>query len=234
LRGILPAATQLGSGGMGEVWRARRSDGAYEGRAAVKVLKRGMDSHAVLQRFAQERQALARLNHPHIARLLDAGLSDEGLPYFVMELVDGRPSTSRAGSAAGAAAGALPATGRRRGLRAPQPAGAPRPQARQRAGGRAKARSSCWTSASPRRWTRWRPTRRRRATLGGQRPFTPHYASPEQVRGEPVSTATDIYSLGVLLYQMLTGQRALPAAGATTPMRRHAACWKKNPRAPAA
>ena len=81
----------LGAGGMGEVFEARRADGSYEGRAAVKLLKRGMDSAAVLQRFAQERNALARLSHPHIARLLDAGASAEGLPFFVMDYVDGKP-----------------------------------------------------------------------------------------------------------------------------------------------
>ncbi len=74
----------VGSGGMGDVFEARRADGNFEGRAAVKLLKRGMDSAAVLKRFASERQALARLSHPHIARLLDAGASDDGLPYFVM------------------------------------------------------------------------------------------------------------------------------------------------------
>ena len=82
---------RLGSGGMGDVFEARRADGSFEGRAAIKLIKRGMDSEAVLQRFAQERQALARLHHPHIATLLDAGLSDDQLPYFVMEFVDGLP-----------------------------------------------------------------------------------------------------------------------------------------------
>ena len=81
----------LGSGGMGEVWAAERDDGRYAGQAAIKLLKRGMDSEAVLARFAQEQQALARLSHPHIAHLLDAGLSPDGLPYFVMERIDGRP-----------------------------------------------------------------------------------------------------------------------------------------------
>lgn len=81
----------LGSGGMGEVWLAERADGAYQGEAAVKLLKRGMDSAAVLKRFAQERQALARLDHAHIARLFDAGLSPAGLPFFVMERVQGQP-----------------------------------------------------------------------------------------------------------------------------------------------
>ena len=79
----------LGAGGMAEVMRARRADGAWEGEAAVKVLKRGMDSATVLARFALEQRALARLNHPHIAHLLDAGRSADGLPYFVMEHVDG-------------------------------------------------------------------------------------------------------------------------------------------------
>jgi hypothetical protein len=81
----------LGRGGMGEVWEAARDDGQYQGRVAVKLLKPGMDSAAVLQRFAQERQALARLAHPHIARLLDAGATPRGLPYVVMEHVDGQP-----------------------------------------------------------------------------------------------------------------------------------------------
>jgi hypothetical protein len=85
----------LGRGGMSEVMRVRRADGAWEGQAAVKLLKRGMDSASVLARFAQEQRALARLNHPHIAHLLDAGRSQGGLPYFVMELVS--RSTDRPG-----------------------------------------------------------------------------------------------------------------------------------------
>jgi hypothetical protein len=72
----------LGAGGMGDVFEATRADGSYTGRAALKILKRGLDSAAILQRFSLERQALARLNHPHIATLLDAGLSADGLPYF--------------------------------------------------------------------------------------------------------------------------------------------------------
>ncbi len=79
----------LGAGGMGEVFEAERADGAFEGLSAVKLLRHGMDSVLVLQRFAQERQALARLSHPHIAHLYDAGLSAGGAPYFVMELVRG-------------------------------------------------------------------------------------------------------------------------------------------------
>ncbi len=117
----------IGAGGMGEVFEARRADGSYEGRAAVKLLKRGMDSAAVLQRFAQERQALARLTHPHIARLLDAGASDEGLP-LLRAGVRRRPAhrRRRARPGAGRAAAPVPAAGRRGGARAPQPARASR------------------------------------------------------------------------------------------------------------
>ena len=199
----------IGAGGMGEVFEARRADGSYEGRAAVKLLKRGMDSAAVLRRFALERQALARLSHPHIARLLDAGASDQGLPYFVLEYVDGRAIDQ-----------AMPGLALRERLRlflqlADAVAHAHRNllvhrdlkpsnvlvdaqgQVKLLDFGIAKALDPFEGSEGNDGST----------TVGGQRPYTPNYASPEQVRGEPVSTATDIYSLGVLLYQMLTGTR---------------------------
>ena len=81
----------LGRGGMGEVYLAARADGAYQQQVAVKLLKRGVDTDAVLQRFLRERRILGRLNHPHIARLLDAGATADGRPYLVMELVNGLP-----------------------------------------------------------------------------------------------------------------------------------------------
>ncbi|RZJ02997.1 MAG: serine/threonine protein kinase [Rubrivivax sp.] len=192
----------LGSGGMGEVWLARRDDGAYEGEAAIKLLKRGMDSAAVLQRFAQERQALARLGHAHIARLMDAGLSPQGLPYFVMERVEGRPID--------AACAELPLEARlrlflqladavahahrhllvHRDLKPGNVLVTPQQQVKLLDFGIAMALGAD-----------------EGAELTQARPFTPSHASPEQVRGEPVGTATDIYSLGVLLYQLLTGER---------------------------
>ncbi len=197
----------LGAGGMGEVFEARRADGQYEGRAAVKLLKRGMDSAAVLQRFALERQALARLNHPQIARLLDAGASAEGLPYFVMEYVDGRPIDqevqglpleARLGlfmQLADAVAHAHRNLLVHRDLKPGNVLVDGSGQVKLLDFGIAKALDPLEGLDAG------------NTTVGGQRPYTPNYASPEQVRGEPVSTATDIYSLGVLLYQMLTGTR---------------------------
>jgi tetratricopeptide (TPR) repeat protein len=206
----------LGSGGMGQVWLAERADGAFRGEAAIKLLKPGMDSTAVLARFAQEQQALARLAHPHIARLLDAGRSAEGLPYFVMERIDGRPIDR--------ACEGLPLPARlalflqladavahahrhllvHRDLKPSNVLVDRDGQVKLLDFGIAKALDPLegGTDAS--------------LTQAGERPFTQHYASPEQVRGEPVSTATDIYSLGVLLYVLLTGRRPY-GRDATTP-----------------
>ena len=205
----------IGSGGMGEVFEARRADGQYDGRAAVKLLKRGMDSAAVLQRFAQERQALARLSHPHIARLLDAGASDDGLPYFVLEYIDGQPIDEAVRGLdiesrlrlflqlADAVAHAHRNLLVHRDLKPGNVLVDGDGQVKLLDFGIAKALDPLEGADGV-------------TTVGGQRPYTPHYASPEQVRGEPVSTATDIYSLGVLLYQMLTGTRPT-GRNATTP-----------------
>ena len=85
---------RLGRGGMGEVLLAERADGLFEQRVAIKLLRRGMATDDVLARFARERRILARLVHPHIARLLDGGATEDGRPYFVMELVEGEPITA--------------------------------------------------------------------------------------------------------------------------------------------
>ncbi len=196
----------IGAGGMGDVFEACRADGSFKGRAAVKLLKRGMDSAAVLQRFSQERHALARLNHPNIARLLDAGASEAGLPYFVLEYVDGQgidlavrhlPLDQRLRlflqltDAVGYAHRNLLV---HRDLKPGNVLVDAEGQVKLLDFGIAKALDPLEDHHS-------------QTTFGGVRPYTPNYASPEQVRGEPVSTSTDIYSLGVLLYQMLTGTR---------------------------
>src|SRR5687768_18070532 len=82
---------ELGRGGMGTVYLGERADAQFEMRVAIKLIKRGMDTDAVLQRFRHERQILAGLEHPNIARLLDGGTTEDGVPYFVMEYVDGQP-----------------------------------------------------------------------------------------------------------------------------------------------
>jgi hypothetical protein len=223
----------LGAGGMGEVFEARRADGQYEGRAAVKLLKRGMDSVAVLQRFALERQALARLSHPQIARLLDAGASAEGLPYFVMEYVDGRP-IDQALQGLGleqrlavflqltdAVAHAHRNLLVHRDLKPGNVLVDGEGRVKLLDFGIAKALDPLESFLAHDGST----------TVGGQRPFTPHYASPEQVRGEPVSTATDIYSLGVLLYQMLTGTRPT-GRKATTPAEAARSVLEEEPTRP--
>ena len=84
---------ELGQGGMGTVYLASRADGEFEQKVALKLINRGMDTNAVLKRFMLERQILARLEHPNIASLLDGGTTDDGLPYFVMEYVEGLPVT---------------------------------------------------------------------------------------------------------------------------------------------
>ena len=198
----------LGTGGMGEVFEARRADGSYEGRAAIKVLRRGIHSSgAVLQRFTQERQALARLEHPHIAHMLDAGLSSDGLPYFVMEYVDGQPIDEAARTLplerrldlflqlADAVAYAHRNLLVHRDLKPGNVLVTPQLQVKLLDFGIAKALDPLDGAGAD-------------MTLDAARPFTPNYASPEQVRGEPVGTATDVYSLGCLLYLMLTGVRA--------------------------
>jgi eukaryotic-like serine/threonine-protein kinase len=211
---------EIGQGGMGAVFLAVRDDDAFHKRVALKVLKRGMDTEAIVRRFRTERQILAGLDHPSIARLLDGGTTSDGLPYLVMEYVEGVPLADFADQQ-------QLGTTRRLWLflrlctavqyahqnliihRDIKPAnvlvtadGVPKLLDF----GIAKlvnAELSGQTLAS--------------ATGPGLQLMTPEYASPEQARGEPITTATDVYSLGILLYELLTGRmpytftsRALP------------------------
>ena len=128
---------EIGRGGMGAVYLAERADGQYEQRVALKVIKRGMDTEQVLARFRAERQILASLDHPNIARLLDGGSTEQGAPFFAMEYIEGR-ADRRLGRPAGALGGRsappLPPGLWRRELRAPATGGAPGHQAAQHPG----------------------------------------------------------------------------------------------------
>ncbi len=195
----------LGHGGMAEVWEARRVDGQFEQTVAVKLLKRGMDSEELVRRFLRERQILAHLDHPGIARLFDGGLAPDGRPYFVLERVEGEPITEwcahrhlgireRLGLII-ACCGALAAAHRQlvvhRDLKPSNILVNADGQVKLLDFGIAKLLASDGEDDR---------------THAEVRVLTPAYAAPEQILGEPVSTGTDVYALGVVAYQLLTGR----------------------------
>ncbi|HEY0745775.1 MAG TPA: serine/threonine-protein kinase, partial [Steroidobacteraceae bacterium] len=201
---------ELGRGGMAVVMLAERIDGQFEQRVALKLIKRGMDSEAVLARFLRERQILARLSHPNIARLLDGGLSNDGRPYFVLEYVEGAPILAycEAHSLSLRArlecilqiCAALQFAHRQLvvhlDIKPSNVMVTEHGEVKLLDFGIAKLLGDALTE----------PAMQTHAHL--QRPLTPGYAAPEQVLGEPVSTATDVYGVGCLLYELMTGQRA--------------------------
>jgi serine/threonine-protein kinase len=205
--GAYTLESPLGAGGMGSVWLARRSDGRYEGAVAVKLLNLALMGHGGAERFAREGQVLARLTHPHIARLLDAGI-DEGQPYLVLEHVEGEPidrwcDTRLLGVDArvrlmldvlAAVAHAHSKLVLHRDLKPANILVSRDGMVKLLDFGIAKLLDEA-TLASP-------PTE---ITVQGGRAFTPDYAAPEQVQGGDVTTATDVYALGVLLYMLLGG-----------------------------
>ena len=224
-RGVLGAfapGTRLGpyriealvaEGGMGEVYRAERVDGHYEQTVAIKVLRPGYRTAEAVRRFRLERQVLARLEHPDIAAILDGGATPDGRPYLVLQFVDGVPITefcrrlpvearlhllSRVARVVQFAHSRLIV---HRDLKPSnilvQADGSPRLLDF----GIAKLLDPDAEEGL------------RLATRPDTRLLTPEHAAPEQLRGEPVSTATDVYALGVLLYTMLSGRRPFPAKG---------------------
>jgi len=200
---------QLGRGGMAVVYLAERADGAYEQQVALKLLSPALSSEALIERFLLERRIHARLEHPGIARLLDAGVGDDGEPYFVLEYVDGEPLTSwcdknvftitqrlrlfeRICDAVQYAHGHLVV---HRDLKPSNILITESGEVKLLDFGIAKLLAEEEGVEST------------VLTRLGLRPYTPGYAAPEQLRGDGVTVVTDVYALGVLLYELLTGRR---------------------------
>ncbi len=198
---------EIGHGGMGDVYRAGRADGQYEKEVAIKLVRGGYDTAAVLERFRHERQILASLDHPNIARLLDGGTNDEGVPYLVMELIEGIPIDQYC------RVHQLNVSER---LRLFLKVCSAVQYAHQRLvihrdikpGNILVTREGVPKLLDFGIAKILDPASSSETTMGS--PMTPEYASPEQIRGEPITTATDVYSLGVVLYQLLTGRSPYP------------------------
>lgn len=210
----------LGRGGMGVVYLAARADDQYRKEVAIKLMSGGFASPEMMRRFRAERQILANLEHPNIARLLDAGTTAGGSPYVVMEYVDGRPADQYC---------ADKHLGIRGRLRLFQLIAKAVQYAHQNVVvhrdikpanilvtdsgdpklldfGIAKLLAPDYQLSG--------------VTQAGDRVMTPDYASPEQIRGEPITTSTDVYSLGALLYELLAGQPPFRSSGTLSQLER--------------
>ena len=223
---------EIGEGGMGAVYLAARADDVFEKQVAIKIMPQSLSTESMIQRFRSERQILASLEHPNITRLLDGGTTGDGLQYFVMEYIKGQPIDEYCEQQQ------LSTTERLRLFRIVCAAvhyahqnliihrdikpgnvlvtaeGVPRLLDF----GIAKLlnpEGSLETSA---------------ATLTVARLMTPEYASPEQVRGETVTTASDVYSLGVLLYELLAGRKPYRLTGKSAAEVERAICGEEPER----
>ena len=204
--GAYKIVREIGRGGMGAVYLGARADDEFSKRVAIKLIRTGMNTEFVVRRFLSERQILANLDHPNIARLLDGGTTEEGLPYFVMEYIEGQAireycDTRRLSN--------------EERLKLFQEVCSAVQYAHQNlvihrdikpgnilvtADGTIKLLDFGIAKLLA-------PGPGRDETTAAVRVMTPDYASPEQARGDPITTSSDVYSLGVLLYELLTGHQ---------------------------
>ncbi len=210
--GVYQIAELIGVGGMGEVYRAVRADDQYRQNIALKLIRAGQASQFVIERFKNERQILASLEHPNIARLLDGGSTEDGVPYLVMELIEGRTLTAYCNDlnlrvpdrlrlflqVCGAVQFAHQHLVVHRDIKPGNILVGPQGTVKLLDFGVSKLVSADGFSSDS------------DLTLTAYRALTPNYASPEQVRGEAISTSSDVYSLGVVLYELLSGHTPYP------------------------
>ncbi len=215
--GAYRIVSRLGQGGMGSVFLAQRADTEFDKQVAIKILSRWLSTSDNLRRFRLERQILAMLEHPNIARLLDGGTTGEGLPYLVMEYVEGLPLTTYCDRQR------LPLRQRlelfRQVCAAVSFAHSHLVVHRD-----LKPHNILVTAAGVPKLLDFGIAKILEAstlidsgglTLAHQRPLTPDYASPEQITGRPITTATDVYSLGILLFELLAGARPFTREGSS-------------------
>ncbi len=237
--GLYTLESLLGRGGMSEVWRAHRTDGSLKRAVALKLPFTGEFDQRILLRFSRERDILARLNHPHIARLYDAG-NALGQPYLAIELVEGVPIREYCAN-------------KRVGLRARVALLRQVLEAIQYAHTNLLVHRDIKPSnilvtaegivklidfgiAKPTEMSGIEDSEATQLTRFAGRVLTPHYASPEQIRGDAVSTSSDLFSLGVVLYELVTGLTPYASlresATAISPPAREAAVLNEPPTRP--
>ena len=231
--GVYTLISQIGHGGMGSVWLAKRNDGRFERQVAVKFLNISLLGTGGEERFRREGSILGRLAHPHIAELIDAGVTTTGQPYLVLENVDGHHVdrycdehklglTSRVRLFLDVLAAVAHAHSNlivHRDIKPSNVLVGNDGCVKLLDFGVAKLLEDEGQAGAP------------TLTVEGGRALTPEYAAPEQLKGEPVTTATDVYALGVLLYELLTGQHPV-GASRHTPAALVSAILDKEPARP--